>query len=115
MKEEFLNFLDELMSIDETKTNELMTDNIQAYIKVLREGDVSTKPEITDKGKVILAYLKDITVPMKSVDIANGMGVASRSVSGSMKKLVENGFVEKIGDRSASYIITQKGKDYKID
>ena len=40
---------------------------------------------------------------------------SSRSVSGTMRKLVSDGFVEKIGDKSALYIITTKGKELEID
>lgn len=38
----------------------------------------------------------------------------SRSVSGSMKKLITEGFVEKIGSDPVAYAITEKGKNKVI-
>ena len=49
----------------------------------------------------------------KAKDIADGIGISSRTVSGAMRKLVTDGFVEKeIGPRSCIYAITEKGKKY---
>ena len=51
----------------------------------------------------------------KARDIANDLGISSRGVSGSLRKLVTDGFCEKIGSSPAVYVITEKGKEYKID
>ena len=51
----------------------------------------------------------------KARDIANELGVSSRGISGSLRKLVSDGFCEKIGSNPAVYTITEKGKNYKID
>lgn len=116
MKEEFLEFVKKLMANDPTYSDSIITDNVKMYMNALENGDtMADKPLITDNGKVIIKYMKTLTVPMKSADIAVGMGMASRSVSGTMRKLVSDGFVEKIGDKSALYIITTKGKELEID
>ena len=52
---------------------------------------------------------------LKARDIAEGLFVSSRTVSGSMRKLVADGFVEKVGQDPAIYTITEKGKNYNID
>jgi DNA-binding PadR family transcriptional regulator len=36
-------------------------------------------------------------------------------VSGAMRKLVTDGFVEKMSDEPVIYTLTEKGKNYKID
>jgi predicted transcriptional regulator len=70
----------------------------------------------TDNGKVILAYMK--TVPgenLKARDIADNLGLSAKTVSGSMRKLVSDGFIEKIGKDPIIYTITNKGKEITID
>lgn len=117
MNEEFLNFLDELMKANPTLTEQLKTDNVSAYIEALKTGTVSSKPTMTKNGQAVLSYLKAITIPMKSADIATGMGIAARSVSGTLRKLSTDGYVEKIAvaGTSAVYLITDKGKKFNID
>ena len=51
----------------------------------------------------------------KAKDIAEGMFISSRTVSGSIRKLVNDGFVEKVGQDPVIYSITEQGKNIKID
>ena len=48
-------------------------------------------------------------------DIAEALFVSSRSVSGAMRKLVTDGFVEKIGQDPVMYSLTEKGKNIEIN
>ena len=115
MKTEFLNFVDELIKHDENFSKSIMTDDIKDYLEILRK----EKPdhiEITDNGKVILKYMQDNDVRMsKAKDIAEGLGISSRTVSGSLRKLVTDGFVDKVSTNPTIYAISEKGKNYKID
>ena len=115
MKQEFIEFLNQLMEANKELTNELMTNNIRTYIEALTETKAE-KPEITDNGKLILQYLQDTPIaPYKSKEIADALFVSSRKVSGGMRKLVTDGFVEKVGESPVSYILTEKGKNYTIE
>ena len=71
------------------------------------------KPLFTDNGKLILKFLQDhIETPMwKARDIAEGLFISSRAVSGAMRKLVTDGFVEKVGQDPVIYSITENGKN----
>ena len=51
----------------------------------------------------------------KARDIAEGLFIGSRAVSGAIRKLVTDGFVEKIGQNPATYTLTVKGKNYIIE
>ena len=51
----------------------------------------------------------------KAKDIAEGLGISSRTVSGSLRKLVTDGFVDKVSTNPTIYAISEKGKNYKID
>lgn len=115
MKQEFLNFINKLMDASPEIVEEYLTEDIKEYLKILTDSDNGSKPEITDNGKVILSYLQEKDTSMlKARDIAEGLSISSRSISGSMRKLVSDGFVEKIGKDPAVYKITEKGKKYNI-
>ena len=58
MKQEFLNFVEALIKENPEKANELMTDNVKAYLDILKEVK-DEKPVLTDNGKAILKYLQD--------------------------------------------------------
>ena len=65
-----------------------------------------------------MEYLKGLpegTPALKSKEIAEALFVSSRSVSGAMRKLVTDGFVEKIGQDPVMYSLTEKGKNIEIN
>lgn len=43
------------------------------------------------------------------------MEISSRKVSGSIRKLVSDGFVEKFGSNPVVYTLTEKGKNFDIE
>ncbi len=115
MKQEFLDFLNSLIEASPDVAEELMTDNVKKFIETLSEKD-SEKPEITDNGKVILDYMqKSSESLLKSRDIAEGLFVSSRKVSGGLRKLVTDGFVEKVSKDPVIYTLTEKGKNFIIE
>lgn len=107
-QEEFINFWNYL-------TNEVagkieIPENVQAYIDALSNNSNIEKPAFTDNGKMILQYLQaQPHIMMKAKDIAEGMGSTSKTVSGSIRKLVSDGYVEKMGTNPVVYMITDKG------
>ena len=115
MKQEFIDFLNALMTAAPEVAKENMTDGVQAYIDTLMNSK-NEKPEITDNGKIILDYMQKSSLPMfKARDIADGLFISSRAVSGSLRKLVTDGFCEKVGTDPVVYTLTEKGKNYTID
>jgi DNA-binding MarR family transcriptional regulator len=116
MKQEFIEFLCALMAAAPDVADKMMTENVKAYIAALTNSE-EDKPLITDSGKMILKYLQDNanTPMMKARDIAEGLFVSSRAVSGSLRKLVNDGFCEKVGKDPVVYALTAKGKEFKIE
>ena len=116
MKEQFLNFLDRLMENSPEIVEQYMTDDIKAYLNALYEVK-ENKPALTDNGKIVLKYLQEHkeTRTWKAKDIAEQMGISSRGVSGSLRKLVNDGFCEKLGENPIIYCLTEKGTNYIIE
>ena len=109
-KKEFIEFIDEnLMNV---KT---IPDEIAEYWSSFK-GKEEEKPLFTDNGKLILKYLQDNSdVSMfKAKDVGEGLYISSRAVSGAMRKLVADGYVEKIGQNPVVYALTEKGKNLEI-
>ena len=115
MKQEFIDFLNAMMAAAPDVVADKMTDNVKAYIEALMDTK-NDKPEVTDSGKVILDWMQKSDMPMvKARDVAEGLFISSRAVSGSLRKLVTDGFCEKVGADPVVYALTEKGKNYKID
>lgn len=112
-KEEFIEYVEKLMS---NSTIE-MTEGVQLYWDAFKGASDEEKPMFTENGKIILQYLKDNqSIPMwKSKDIAEGLFISSRAVSGAMRKLVTDGFVEKVGQDPVIYALTEQGKNIEIE
>ena len=115
MKQEFINFLNALMAAAPDVVEANMTESVRTYINALME-PVEEKPILTDNGKLILQFLQNNqdTKSWKAKDIAEGLDISSRTASGAMRKLVTDGFVEKLGDSPSIYSITEKGINIEI-
>ena len=74
------------------------------------------KPILTDNGKLILKHLQKVNGEnLKAKDIAEDLFVSSRMVAGAMRKLVSDGFVDKVGTEPSRYSLTAKGKQFIIE
>ena len=116
-KSEFINYVNAL--IDATQADPIeMSENAHSYWLALCGGNDDDKPTFTDNGKLIMKYLQELPADapmMKAKEIAEGMFVSSRAVSGAMRKLVTDGFVEKVGQDPVMYALTDAGRTIKID
>ena len=116
-KQEFIKYVNEL--IDATKADPVpMNEEAQLYWTAFCGLDENgEKPLFTDNGKLILKFLQEHqeTAMWKARDIAEGLFISSRAVSGAMRKLVTDGFVEKVGQDPVIYSITENGKNITIE
>ena len=86
------------------------------YIQsILAESD--TAADLTDKNKTILKWMQENVTNYNNVfnakQIGDGLFMSGRSVSGSIRKLVTLGYVEKQGKDPVCYSLTDNGK--KLD
>ena len=114
-KQEFIKYVNELITAAPgVQPNEDASLYWSAFCGLDENGE---KPLFTDNGKLILKFLQEHQeTPMwKARDIAEGLFISSRAVSGAMRKLVTDGFVEKVGQDPVIYSITDNGKNIDIE
>lgn len=114
--ETFLNYFDWLIA--NCKEPVIIPDEVKEFYDILRSQQDKhiDKPLFTETGLQILEYLKAQDArSLKAKDIADGMEISSRKVSGSIRKLVTDGFVEKYGANPVVYTLTEKGKNFDIE
>lgn len=77
------------------------------------------KVKFTENGKLVLKYMQENKEAynnlFKAKDIGEGMGISSRTVSGTMRKLVNDGYCEKIGENPIVYSLTNKGIEVNLE
>lgn len=113
MKQEFIEFIEKLFK----ETNYEIPENVKNYWDAFKNITQDEKPVLTDNGKIILKYLQENqNIPIiKAKEIAEALFISSRTVSGAMRKLVTDGFVDKVGQDPVIYSITEKGKTIEIN
>ena len=111
LKQNFISYVESNFS-----TNPMPEDLTEYWEKFKGGSGGGDKPQFTENGKKILAFLQQNqgTKTWKSKDIAEGMFIASRTVSGAIRKLVTDGYVEKVGQDPVIYSITEKGIETQI-
>ena len=117
-KEKFIELVETGFKAISIDINDPDTADAMAYWEAFKGKKEIEKPEFTDNGKLILKYLQDhaTDIPMaKAKDIGEGLFVSSRVVSGAIRKLVTDGYVEKIGQDPVVYAITNKGKEVTFE
>ena len=114
-KEEFLQLVDFLMENCAVEY-EVGAGAAEFYSALRVDAETSDKPQFTENGKLILKAMQKSSAEMlKAKDIAEELSIATRSVSGGLRKLVNDGYVEKIGKDPIVYKITNKGKEINFN
>lgn len=114
MRDRFISFINSITN----DGKDFPDDELRAFWDAFQEssGTQKEKDVITSNGLLVLTYMQDNSdkSPMfKARDMAEGLQIPSRSISGSLRKLVTDGFVEKMGGNPTFYYLTEKGKNYK--
>lgn len=111
--EQFIDFFDYLVA--NCRESVAIPEEVQQVYDSLKLQEVKEKPLFTEAGLEILEYLQsNATASLKAKDIAEGMGISSRKVSGAIRKLCSDGYVDKAGQNPVIYSLSSKGKEYNI-
>ena len=116
-------FINEISNIIQNQTGQKLEDILSPdafdYWNGLQINGDSDKPLFTDNGKLVLKYMqanKEVYNNLfKAKDVGEGLSISSRTASGAMRKLVTDGFVDKVGKDPVVYSLTQKGVETNPD
>lgn len=115
-KEAFIKVIEKFFGNPEYQydyDNDEEFDLAKEFFEDLKSNKDKSKSAITENGAKILILMQNnrekYNNVFKAKDIAEELFVSSRSVSGSMRKLISDGFVEKIGQDPVTYAIAEKG------
>lgn len=127
-RETFIKFIETAIEIAENEITyfngiseeyNITTDEYNTAMKFWEEfknGKVKNSGKMTENGLKVLSWMQENVENMTNVftskEIAEGLFTTGRSVAGSMRKLVNEGFVEKIGKDPVQYALTEAGKNF---
>ena len=84
-----------------------------------KDGKVKNSGAMTENGKKLLSWMQEnvdsMTNLFTSKEAAEALFTSGRSIAGSMRKLVNDGYVEKTGKNPVQYSLTEAGKNYQFD
>ena len=84
-----------------------------------KDGKVKNSGAMTENGKKLLSWMQEnvdsMTNLFTSKEAAEALFTSGRSIAGSMRKLVNDGYVEKTGKDPVQYSLTEAGKNYQFD
>ena len=84
-----------------------------------KDGKVKNSGAMTENGKKLLSWMQEnvdtMTNLFTSKEAAEALFTSGRSISCTMRKLVNDGYVEKTGKDPVQYSLTDAGKNYQFD
>lgn len=117
-KQKFIEMVEVLLAMTEKK----MEPDKEAleYFNILKAADINNdKPKFTENGKLVLKYMQENKELRNNIfnakEVGEGLGVSSRTASGAMRKLVTDGYVEKIGTNPVIYSLTTSGVEVDVN
>ena len=92
---------------------EIRTEAIDFWKEFLDNKPKRSGISITENGVKILAWMRankeNLSNVFTSREIAEGLFTSGRSVSGAMRKLTSDGYVQKVGQNPVQYSLTEQG------
>ena len=120
-KERFIEFVNEIIDVakvDEWDDKEDWKDAFD-FFEELKNGKVKNSGAMTENGAKLLSWMQENVEKMSNVftskEAAEALFTSGRSIAGSMRKLVNDGYVEKAGKDPVQYSLTEAGKNYQFE
>lgn len=118
-KESFIKEVEAMISLTGSTPEKLFSSDALDFWNGLQMSGDGGKPQFTENGKLVLQYIQankeNYNNLFKAKDIGEGLGISSRTVSGAMRKLVSDGYVEKLGESPVVYSLTETGINVSFD
>ena len=117
-KESFLDYVGRIIEeFDKDITKTVHGDQVRRYWKVLLDGEETDK-KVTENGQKILIFMQENEEAMNNIftskEIAEALFVSGRSISGSMRKLFGDGYINKEGNNPVKYSLTDLGRNLSL-
>lgn len=113
-KEKFIEEIEMMIeNVRKTTGENPLSEDAAVYFEALKGAADKEKPAFTENGKLVLQFMKDnkdkYNNMFKAKEIGEELNITSRTASGATRKLVTDGYVEKIGESPVVYSLTEKG------
>lgn len=117
-KELFLDYVGRIIEeFDKDITKTAHGEQVRRYWKVLLDGEETDK-KVTENGQKILIFMQENEEAMNNIftskEIAEALFVSGRSISGSMRKLFGDGYINKEGNNPVKYSLTDLGRNLSL-
>lgn len=111
-----MNMMEFLQEIEGIRSN--LSDAASAFLDELIEKN-KNNPTVTENGRKIIQTMRDNEKAYLGVFTSKQIGeilfMPARSVSGAMRKLIAEQYVEKKSVNPIAYALTDKGKTLQLD
>jgi predicted HTH transcriptional regulator len=89
------------------------------FFEEFKNNKTKNSKNMTENGKKLLSWMQENVDTMANLftskEAAEALFTSGRSIAGSMRKLVNDGYVEKTGKDPVQYSLTEAGKNYQFD
>lgn len=113
-REMFLQEIEELVK----KSCITLSEGANAYFESLKNMPEKEKAPFTENGAKVLEWMQNnyssFNNILKAKEIAEGLFCSSRTVSGSIRKLITDGYVTKTGGNPVCYSLTESGMSVEV-
>ena len=108
-------FIEEISKMLEDAPEKYLSSDALDFWNSLQISENSGKPKFTENGKLILNFIKENKETynnlFKAKEVGEGIGISSKAASGAMRKLVNDGYIEKMGENPVVYALTTLGEE----
>lgn len=108
-------FINEVIALAGDAPEKVFSPDALDFWNGLQMSGDSGRPQFTENGRLVLDYMQKEKETynnlFKAKEIGEGLGISSRTASGAMRKLVTDGYVEKVGENPVVYSLTTLGTE----
>ena len=118
-KEMFIQEIEEILA-DRCKTfgDDGLSEGARAYFETLKATPEKEKEPFTENGAKVLIWMQEnyesYNNILKAKEIGDGLFCSSRTVSGALRKLVTDGYVNKTAGTPTCYSLTESGMTVEV-
>ena len=121
-REAFIKIIDYLFEEESLHLDEAFEEEwplAKEFFNDFKNGKVKNSGAMTENGKKLLTWMQENEEKMSNVftskEAAEVLFTSGRSIAGSMRKLVADEYVSKVGKDPIQYSLTEAGRNYKFE